>query len=174
MKTRIVNNDGKKSVHIIIDEKKNIKCKINLNIKEIDWRIFQNSLRTELSTKLNIEEDKLLEREFIKLKFSIRKLEFKSKVEYKKYALENKLEESPEIKYEKWWINYYDFLTIDISKYPNSKKELIKKCKLHAIKADNYYNYIDKYELPTMPEELYSDFGILNNELNNNLESRRK
>ena len=91
MKTRIVNNDGKKSVHIIIDEKKNIKCKINLNIKEIDWRIFQNSLRTELSTKLNIEEDKLLEREFIKLKFSIRKLEFKSKVEYKKYALENNL-----------------------------------------------------------------------------------
>ena len=47
--TRIVTRDGKKEVHIIIDEKKDIRCKINLDIKEIDWRVFQNSLRKELS-----------------------------------------------------------------------------------------------------------------------------
>jgi superfamily II DNA or RNA helicase len=172
--TQIINEDGKKSIHIIIDEEKDIKCKINLNIKEIDWRIFQNSLRKELSTKLHIEEDKLLERDFIKLKYSNKNMDFTTKDEYKIYATKYKLEENPEIKYEKWWIGWYDFLNIDIANYPKTKEELINKCKINGINVINYHENVDKYILPKMPEELYPTFGTLDNELSANIISRRK
>jgi superfamily II DNA or RNA helicase len=172
--TKIVNDNNKKSIHIIIDKEKDIRCKINLNIKSIDWRIFQNSLRTELASKLNIDEDTILEREFINLKYETKKMGFSNKNEYKNYARKNKFEEFPETKYEKWWINYYKFLGIDTSKYPKTKEELIRKCKTLNINAENYYENIDKYQLPVMPEDLYHNFGILNNELNNNQRTRRK
>lgn len=174
--TKIVNDNGKKSIHIIIDKEKDIKCKINLNIKSIDWRIFQDLLRKELAIKLKIEEDEILEREFIKLKYEIKKLKFNTKDEYKKYARKNKFEEFPETKYEKWWKNYYDFLGIDTSKYPKTKEKLIKKCKKMGIYNDvKYYELVEKLLLPLMPDELYSNFGILNNELKtNNNEVRRR
>ena len=76
------------------------------------------------------------------------------------------MEESPETKYEKWWINYYDFLGIDTSKYPKNKEELIKKCRILGIKEDaDYCDLAEEYSLPTMPQDLYTNFTNIYNEL---------
>ena len=164
--TEIINEDGQKSIEIVINHETNIRCKINLNIKQIDWRIFQDALRKELCEKLNIKEDDLLEREFTKLKHSVRKLNFTDKVKYKEYAKNNKLEELPELKYKNWWKNYYEFLGIDISKYPKNKEDLIKICVNNKINTEKeYYEKSVKYDLPVMPEQLYINFTTLYNEL---------
>ena len=173
--TEIINDDEQKAINIVIDRQKDIKCRINLNIKQIDWRIFQDALREKLSDRLKIDEDEILNREFVKLKYSVKKLKLDSKDKYKKYAKDNKLEESPEIKYEKWWKGWYEFLDIDVNKYPKNKEQLIKICKDNGIKdLKGYYQFAEELNLPSMPEELYINFGILENELNNDFNRRRK
>jgi superfamily II DNA or RNA helicase len=172
--TEIINEDGKKVVEIVINKEANIKCKINLNIKEVDWRVFKDALRKELANQLNIKEDDLLEREFTKLKHSVRKLKLGDKVKYKEYAKNNKMEESPEVKYKNWWKGWYEFLGIDASKYPRSKEEFIKICRKAKIKdLKGYYQFAEELNLPSMPEELYVNFTTLYNELDKNLGKRR-
>jgi superfamily II DNA or RNA helicase len=173
--TEIINDDGQKAINIVIDKQKDIKCRINLNIKQIDWRIFQDALREKLSDKLKIDEDEILKREFVKLKYAVKKLKLVSKDEYKKYARDNKLEESPEVKYKNWWKNWYDFLGIDVSRYPKNKEDLIKICKNAKIEdLKGYYKFAEDLNLPLMLEELYVNFGILENELNKDFNRRRK
>ena len=76
------------------------------------------------------------------------------------------MEKSPEVKYEKWWNGWYDFLGIDTSKYPKNKEELIKKCRILGIRTDADYLYLaEEYSLPLMPQDLYINFTNIYNEL---------
>ena len=58
--------------------------------------------------------------------------------------------------------NYYDFLGIDISKYPVTLDELKDICKKYCLdNEDVYIAKCNKYGLPEMPEEI-SKYGLSN------------
>ena len=113
--------------------------------------------------------------DFNQLKQNISQLNFINKQEYYDYASENNLELKPEIKYNKYWINWYNFLGTDITIFPENKKEWLKYCKEYKIISEKKYmkKYM-KYNLPSMPEELYKEFGIIDNELKKNIISTKK
>lgn len=160
--TEIINEEEEKAINIIIDKEKDIKCKINLKIKQIDWSIFQEELRNNLAKKLKLDEEVILEREFIKLKHQI-KGKYKTK---KEYLEKSNQEKKPDVKYKNWWKGWYIFLSIDISKYPKSKEEWIKKCKeLNIQDSETYNEFAEEMDLPLMPEEMYVEFTTIYNEL---------
>ena len=55
---------------------------------------------------------------------------------------------------------------IDTSIYPSTKKEWKKECDKYLIKKESVYRQNwNIYNLPSMPEELYNNFGQINIEL---------
>jgi superfamily II DNA or RNA helicase len=165
--TEIINEENKNILNIKINN--NINLKINIKVKQIDWRIFQNKLRSELKTKLKLDEIQILKREFLKLKYNI-KGKYKTKNEY----LINETEKNPEEKYKDLWTNWYDFLSLETNKYPKTKEEFCKKCcELNITTVEMYNDLSDKENLPLMPNELYKNFTTLYNELKINKNKRR-
>jgi hypothetical protein len=74
--------------------------------------------------------------------------------------LDEEYEKEPDVKYNHHgWLNWYDFLGIDTSKYPASKEFWKKLCTEYNLKDIKIYDVqCEKYNLPSMPEELYKDF----------------
>lgn len=164
--TEIVNEEDNNVINIKVT--KDITCKINLKVKEIDWRIFQEKLRTELTKRLKLNENEILEREFIKLKHQIKRI-YKTKDEY----LKSKNIKNPEVKYKNWWNGWYDFLGFDVRKYPKNKEAFIAKCKEYNLTdVETYNDFAEEVDLPLMPEELYKNFTTLYNELNKQTKRR--
>ena len=174
--TEVVEEDN--SIHINAGTKtKPIMCKIELNIKCADWRIFKEELRTELGKKCKIEEKKLLEREYMALKNKVRELNIVSKNEYVQYVKDHHgtMCLTPEIMYRDFWNSYYDFLGLDLKGYPGSKRELLKKCR--DLKISTYAEYMDNaddHNLPKMPTELYADFGTIEKELKTDIDFEKR
>lgn len=64
------------------------------------------------------------------------------------------------------WKSWYDFLSIDVSKFPRTKEQLKKICIDNKITSNTYKNLWSIYNLPEYPQDLYLDFTNLGNLLN--------
>ena len=148
---------------------------INIHCNKLDWNNIINKFDNILLQKIKLSDEDKDYIDFNQLKQNISQLNFINKQEYYDYASENNLELKPEIKYNKYWINWYNFLGTDITIFPENKKEWLKYCKEYKIIYEKKYmkKYM-KYNLPSMPEELYKEFGIIDNELKKNIISTKK
>jgi len=96
---------------------------------------------------------------------------FTDKIQYKLWARDIGEEYKPEIIFKSHgWINYYDFLNIDISNYPKTIYDWEKRCEELNINNTDDYNKLGIHcnNMPTMPEELYKSFGNRYTRLNKN------
>ena len=85
---------------------------------------------------------------------------------YRTFAEEKELELDPNIIYNKLWKNWYDFLGIDTSIYPQTKEEWKQICIKNNLNYLTYYNKCYELNLPLMPEEMYKgNFSNLCGEL---------
>ena len=139
---------------------------IKIHCNKLDWNNIINKFDNILQEKIKLSGEDKDYIDFNELKQNISQLNFINKNQYYEYAIENKLELEPKIKYNNYWINWYDFLGTDISIFPKNKEEWLLCCKKYKIISEEKYmkRYI-KYNLPSMPEELYKEFGIIDNEL---------
>lgn len=106
---------------------------------------------------MQINKKNSLNAEYQNLYALISTKNLQSKEEYKIYAQNNNLEIEPEIKYKNnGWKNYYHFLSISTDIYPKTLtefKNIISE--LDILTKEEYLMYINDYNLPLMPEELY-------------------
>jgi len=149
-------SDEKKEIIIKVDNNNNHDIIIKIEIKDLNWSLMKKFLNDKIIEKINNENNKL-NLEFELLKTDIQKLKLNNKKDYLK--LDN-YEKNPELKYiNHGWINWYDFLGINISVYPLCKHQWITECIKYNLTDDNSYNlHYEKYNLPSMPDELYKDF----------------
>jgi hypothetical protein len=135
---------------------------IKIHCNKLEWNNISKHFEKFLQQKLAIPEIKVLELEYNNLKLKI-KNKFKSNLEYINWAVKNNEEINPQNKYSEYWKNWYDFLQIDISKYPKNKEGLINICNsLNIYTQQQYFSKIqldNTITLPLMPCELYSDFN---------------
>jgi superfamily II DNA or RNA helicase len=138
------------------------KNTIKINCNKLQWNNIIKEFSDILQHKIKISEIEIKKLDFIKLKELIKDKKIKNKYKYKKYAKKHNLDMIPEINYKDYgWINYYDFLGVDTSNYPETSGDLLKLCKEYNITDIKMYkkNW-KKYNLPEMPVELYSNFKI--------------
>ena len=165
-------DENSKKIKIKIDDniEHDTEIKLELITKNFDWSKFTKKINSIIDKNFGIDEDESLKTEYELLKEKIQKYnkvnsknnsKLNNKLEYKKYAEKNKLVINPEQKFINYgWINYYDFLGIDTSKYPKTLDELKNICKNHCL--DNEDVFIAKCNtknLPEMPEEIYRNFS---------------
>ena len=162
-------DEKKQTIKIIKDNK--VVVELDMIYTGCDWSILRTIIKKVIEDKMKVsEEDK-----FGQLRKMISEKGLMNKKEYKKYALKHNLEIEPETTYyNNGWKNYYDFLGIDISLYPETFDELKKICKEKKINDEIiYYEKCKKYKLPEMPEELYINFTTLYNMFNSEINKRR-
>ena len=129
------------------------KIKITINCKKLDWKNIINQFESILENKINLSVDEKLKIEFERLKNLIKNKKFKNMKEYEVYAKKHKLIENPKEKYNKFWLNYCDFLNIDTSKYI-SKEKLKNLCKGNNVKDKlDYYNRLYQSNEDRVPED---------------------
>jgi superfamily II DNA or RNA helicase len=150
----------KSEITIKVDDNVNHDNVIKVEIKDLNWGLMKKFLNDKVITKLNKEKDdnEKLKLEFELLRDKVQKLNLKYKKDY--YNLDEEYEKEPDVKYNHHgWLNWYDFLGIDTSKYPVSKEIWKKLCTEYNLKDIKIYDVqCEKYNLPSMPEELYKDF----------------
>ena len=66
------------------------------------------------------------------------------------------------------WTNWYDFLGIDTSIFPQTKEEWIQICIENKLNSTNYKNKCYELNLPVMPEEIYEGNNLIFLEENKN------
>lgn len=139
------------------------KTRIKINCSKLQWDDITTEFDKVLKQKIKITEEEVEKVKFIKLKKRVRCKKIKNKTKYKNYAEKYNLVKNPEIVYRNHgWINYYDFLNIDTSSYPENKNEFIDKCNKYGICDINmYHKYCDSYKLPCMPDELYPSLSFV-------------
>jgi hypothetical protein len=82
--------------------------------------------------------------------------------EYEIFAKKHNLIENPREKYNKFWLNYCDFLNIDTSKYI-TKEKLKRLCKTHKIKDKiDYYNRLYQGNEDKVPEDACEYYKVKN------------
>lgn len=142
-------------------ERKLIKLKLNsanieINCKRLDWKNIINKFDDIIGQKVKLNVNDKLKVEFDKLKKRIKNKGFKTMGEYYEYAVPRELELEPDVTYQKFWINYCDFLNIDTTNYPTSKEKLKKIFVKHNIEnQDDYKKLTETYDLPYDPCEYY-------------------
>ena len=148
----------KSEITIKIDDNVKHDNVIKVEIKDLNWGLMKKFLNDKVIIKLKKEEDEQIKLEFELLKDKVQKLNLKHKKDY--YNLDEEYEKKPDIKYiHHGWLNWYDFLGIDTSNYPSTKEIWKKFCIEYNLKDIKIYDVqYEKYNLPSMPEELYKDF----------------
>jgi superfamily II DNA or RNA helicase len=144
----------------ILREISSKKIKIN-NCKETLARLKLNLFNNGcLGNSLNIMDEYKYSRDLIK------RMKFNSVKEYMDKNFPGKIENADSHFY-KIWNNWFDYLSIDTSKWIKDKYDFINYCKNNNIRNTNdYYKYIDNHEcLPPEPEYFYNNFTNLNDEL---------
>jgi superfamily II DNA or RNA helicase len=165
-KLKIISKRNNSSERIISE------IKLELITKSFDWSKFTKKINSIIDKKFGIDEDESLKTEYELLREKINNIKSKykpkNKLEYKEYAKKNKLEVNPEQKFiNHGWKNYYDFLGLDISKYPETLDELKEICKRHSLdNEDVYLAKCNTKNLPEMPEEIYRNFSSFYNMFN--------
>jgi superfamily II DNA or RNA helicase len=128
---------------------------LKINCKKLDFTDIIKNINNIIQDKIKFERELFLKKEFDELKQLI-KNKFTLDTEYKNYAKNNNLEINPEIKYKTFgWINYYDFLNIDMSHFPDNKYDLYLLCKKYNITPLNYMDKAKQFNLPLMIYDLY-------------------
>jgi superfamily II DNA or RNA helicase len=149
-----------------------IKIKINCHI--LEWKHIIKEFNSIIQKKVNLSKEEILKIDFENLKKEVKEQNIKNKQDYADKQKEFEWPENPESKYETLWNDFYDFLGIDKSKFPKDKKEWLTKCKKHKINdCEKYNKKCYEYNLPDMPEEIYSNFSNLNDELKKDKFKRR-
>jgi superfamily II DNA or RNA helicase len=72
------------------------------------------------------------------------------------------------------WKNVYDFLGVDVSKFPKHKEEWRLKCKSLRLTSTEYDKKCATHDMPRWPDELYVNFGNLRSELDEDRPRRRR
>jgi superfamily II DNA or RNA helicase len=134
------------------------ECTIKLETQIINWSIFKSYLKREYIKITGKTEYEILRNEYEKFRIDNQNIyKIETKTEYQNKIQIYDLELEPEKKYNMFWSNWYNYLGIDISKYPSNKSLWKKKCeKLKLSSRQKYNNYVEqKNDMPKMPEELY-------------------
>ena len=88
---------------------------------------------------------------------------------YRTFADEKELELAPDIIYNKLWTNWYEFLGVDTSIFPQTKEEWKQICIENNLNDLTYYEKCYELNLPLMPSEMYKgNYSNIIAELNNN------
>ena len=95
----------------------------------------------------------------------VKDMNFNHKDNYKSWAMTNNENICPEVYFKNCgWINYYNFLKINIDIYPKTIVELKEKCISNNIKTIvEYKNRIVELNMPSMIDELYGKNLSFNN-----------
>ena len=96
----------------------------------------------------------------------LKEMNFKTVQEYLNKDFQDKIKDADSHFY-KIWINWFDYLSIDTSKWIKNKNDMIKYCKENNItNTKEYYANISNHAcLPSEPQYLYNNFTNLINEL---------
>ena len=111
-----------------------------------------------LSSLINNKNSKNLEYDI--LYDLVKEMKFIHKDDYKKWSILNNENEYPESYFKNnGWVNYYNFLNINIDLYPKTIEELKVKCISNNIKTlEEYESRMVELNIPSMPDELYSKY----------------
>ena len=135
------------------------KTKITINCNNLDWKNIITKFETILEKKINLNPDEKLKIEFERLKNLIKNKNLNNMKAYEKYAAKYKLILNPKQLYNKYWINYCEFLNIDTSKFIKTKEKIRELCKKNNIQ--NKQDFQDlvfepyKTRIPEDPCEYY-------------------
>ena len=157
-----VDENGKKNI-IMVKLNDDIAIKIHTGLSDINFEVINNEFKPMINEfiqkeyNLNLDETLLMEY----MEFRKNNKEFfliETKNEYNDRVNEFGLIPDPKIKYCTIWTNWYDYLGIDTSIYPQTIDEWKNLCLSNKISS--YKEYIDKIKakvlnLPLMPEEIY-------------------
>ena len=154
---------------IIVKLNDDLKIIIHCNLDNIDFtnvhKNFRSVITNHIAIQNNLSEQRKLQFEYNTAKYHNSYHHIKSKLEYIKIIEKLDLIPTPEIKFESIWIDWYDYLNIDKTKYKMSFNEWLQICSNNNIQT--YEQYIDKFSsddnMPLMPQELYrfSNFNKL-------------
>ena len=130
---------------------------------------FLNKTWLQVYGMTNVNNKNIKKLEYDILYNLVREMKFKHKDEYKKWAQLNNENDNPEIYFkDNGWINYYNFLNINIDMYPKTIEELKEICISNNIKSmNNYETRMNELNMPNMPFELYGKkLCFINNQIN--------
>lgn len=67
------------------------------------------------------------------------------------------LDNDPNLKFKDKWVSWYDFMAVDVSKYPRDIDEWVKICKANGVSDEQSYNklLLKNNNLPPSPSEMY-------------------
>jgi len=158
---------------ILVSLNENFKIKIHTGAINVNFQHIEHEFTQEINRQFK-EENNLSEDDILRLEYSTFKIKnerdflIETDTEYFTRVEEFNLEPDPKSKYGVHWINWYDYLGIDVSIYPATKNAWLSKCKEHKIRNKDRYLEMCKNNkmLPIMPQELYgNDFSSINDEL---------
>lgn len=66
--------------------------------------------------------------------------------------------EEPKLTFKDVWVSWYDFLGVDVSKFPKTKQEWTEVCKQKGIRTWEEYRNKKDIALPENPGDLYEDW----------------
>ena len=174
MRSSLKIEPDEKKVYIKLNNNKKITVDVGaINFKSVEFKKvilhFEKALKVEMM--FNDNEDYILFRDRCRDAAINDKHDYLQRREecdlYYVDTNEQKIFIDPKERWDKYFVNWYEFLNIDTSKYLQSKHEWFSFCKKHDITSGEYKDAYHKYNnLPSMPEELYTPFSNIENELN--------
>ena len=119
---------------------------------------FKPIIYEHIEKEFDLSEQQILKKEYETFKITNNEFLFiEDKNEYENRINDFNLEKDPINKYSKIWNGWYDYLGIDTSTFPKTKKNWVDECKKMNIK--NKTDYLNKIKnirnMPKMPEEFY-------------------
>ena len=150
----------------------NDEFKIKIHASEINIKMQDIELEfTQKITRQFKEEHNLQDKDLLQLEYDTFRMKNKedynigTDIEYNTKVETLNLVPNPRIKYNSIWKNWYDYLGIDTSAYPQTVEEWRNYCKIFGITSKNEYETkAQLYPMPLMPQELYINFGNIYNE----------
>jgi len=151
-----INDENVIRIHIMNDMYFIIHLNVSsMELNDIELR-FESNIKQHIISETNLTEREILQFEYDTFKICNQVYMIKTNKEYYSRITEFNYVAEPEIKYTNIWINWYDYLGIDITIYPSDFQQLQQKIKQYKIKTlKQYYKNCESLNLPLMPEELY-------------------
>lgn len=148
-------------IHLKNEKKVSIDMK-EMKLERMDWTQLLISFERHWERQFDFNDHE----DFMKLEYLVRQKKFENIQQYvlnhKKYGFPEK----PNMVYQTYWKNWYDFLGMDTSMYPKTKEEWIECCKALEVQSyDHYLMICDQHQLPRNPDQLYIAFSNFNSEL---------
>ena len=146
-----------------------VKIEKDNKILRSTWIQIYEELAIRNSSNIHQNAYDIKKLKYTLLQDKIKCLNFKNKIEYKSWALENEEISDPENEFKGTiWTNYYDFLNINTNLFPKTSSDWETICKKEKIfDYKTYCKYFKDKNLPEMPEEIYGIkvFGNLHSRL---------